>query len=320
MLEDILSRDSNALNCHTNDDRRAWFAIDLGVWIHPKSYTLRHARGYGRRAVRSWQLQGSRDGVNWVVLSDHSNDERLGEPGSTATWTIDGGGAGGGYRHVRIQQMGRNASAQTHYLSLSGFEIYGQVTGVCEELGKAAKEAEAALRKARRLLRTNMVKHMVVGAKVVRGLDWKWRDQDGPNGVAGEGTVTGELHNGWIDVTWDHGGRRGYRVGAEGKFDLKLSPGYEPESVTGATSGKAVFTSPATSTATTPAVKPDRPPQARPLTGRKAASTPSIPEATTGKPLVESFEQTVSADNLSSGAGDGQVSAGLTEGGGRENL
>ena len=28
--EDILSRDSGALNCHTNDDRRAWFAIDLG--------------------------------------------------------------------------------------------------------------------------------------------------------------------------------------------------------------------------------------------------------------------------------------------------
>jgi E3 ubiquitin-protein ligase HECTD1 len=30
-LEDILSRDSSALNCHTNDDKRAWFAIDLGI-------------------------------------------------------------------------------------------------------------------------------------------------------------------------------------------------------------------------------------------------------------------------------------------------
>merc|ERR1719228_2653639 len=65
-LEDILSRDANALNCHTNDDRRAWFAIDLGVWLQPTAYTLRHARGYGRSALRSWQLQGSRDGVNWV--------------------------------------------------------------------------------------------------------------------------------------------------------------------------------------------------------------------------------------------------------------
>lgn len=28
--------------------RKAWFAIDLGVWIVPTHYTLRHARGYGR--------------------------------------------------------------------------------------------------------------------------------------------------------------------------------------------------------------------------------------------------------------------------------
>lgn len=33
--------------------------------------------------------------------------------------------------------MGKNASGQTHYLSLSGFELYGTVNGVCEDqLGK----------------------------------------------------------------------------------------------------------------------------------------------------------------------------------------
>ena len=79
------------------------------------------------------------------MLSEHRGDERLGEPGSTATWKIEGGTTvAGGVRHIRIQQYGRNASAQTHYLSLSGFEIYGTATGVCEELGKAAKEAEKA--------------------------------------------------------------------------------------------------------------------------------------------------------------------------------
>ena len=85
---------------------------------------------------------------------------------------------------------------------------------------------------------------MVIGARVVRGLDWKWRDQDGNPQIEGKtlnfapcvhldvqwlvssftlGTVTGELHNGWIDVTWDHGGSNSYRMGAEGKFDLKLT-------------------------------------------------------------------------------------------------
>ena len=313
-LEDILSRDASALNCHTNDDRRAWFAVDLGVWLQPTHYTLRHARGYGRSALRSWQLQGSRDGVNWVVLAEHRGDERLGEPGSTATWKIEGGG--GEVRHVRIQQMGRNASAQTHYLSLSGFEIYGTATGVCEELGKAAKEAEAALRKARRLLRTNMVKHMVVGARVVRGLDWKWRDQDGPGGAQGEGTVTGELHNGWIDVTWDHGGSNSYRMGAEGKFDLKLSSG---------TAGGGQVEGGAEQGAVCRGYREQGQgqPKARPLTGRKAASTPSLPEATTGsKSLVESFEQTVSADNLSrreEGGEEARASIAVSEGA-RENL
>lgn len=56
-LEDILSRDSAALNCHTNDDKNAWFAIDLGLFLIPTCYTLRHARGYGRSALRNWNFQ-----------------------------------------------------------------------------------------------------------------------------------------------------------------------------------------------------------------------------------------------------------------------
>lgn len=136
-LEDILSRDSSALNCHTNDDRKAWFSIDLGLWLIPTSYTLRHARGYGRSALRNWLLQASKDGVSWTTLFAHTDDTSLNEPGSTATWPIEcSDDERQGWRHIRIQQTGKNASGQTHYLSLSGFEIYGSVTGVCEDLGK----------------------------------------------------------------------------------------------------------------------------------------------------------------------------------------
>ncbi|XP_068109968.1 E3 ubiquitin-protein ligase HECTD1 isoform X4 [Hyperolius riggenbachi] len=195
-LEDILSRDSSALNCHTNDDKSAWFAIDLGLWIVPSAYTLRHARGYGRSALRNWVFQVSKDGQNWTTLYTHVDDCSLNEPGSTATWPLDPPREEKqGWRHVRIKQTGKNASGQTHYLSLSGFELYGTVTGVCEDqLGKAAKEAEANLRRQRRLVRSQVLKYMVPGARVIRGIDWKWRDQDGS--AQGEGTVTGELHNG----------------------------------------------------------------------------------------------------------------------------
>ncbi|NP_001392116.1 E3 ubiquitin-protein ligase HECTD1 isoform 8 [Mus musculus] len=194
-LEDILSRDNSALNCHSNDDKNAWFAIDLGVWVIPSAYTLRHARGYGRSALRNWVFQVSKDGQNWTSLYTHVDDCSLNEPGSTATWPLDPAkDEKQGWRHVRLKQMGKNASGQTHYLSLSGFELYGTVNGVCEDqLGKAAKEAEANLRRQRRLVRSQVLKYMVPGARVIRGLDWKWRDQDGS--PQGEGTVTGELHN-----------------------------------------------------------------------------------------------------------------------------
>lgn len=56
------------------------------------------------------------------------------------------------------------------------------------------KEAEANLRRQRRLFRSQVMKYIVPGARVVRGIDWKWRDQDG--NPSGEGTVTGEAHNG----------------------------------------------------------------------------------------------------------------------------
>lgn len=55
---------------------------------------------------------------------------------STASWPLEPSkDEKQGWRYIRIQQNGKNASGQTHYLSLSGFEIYGTVTGVCIDLG-----------------------------------------------------------------------------------------------------------------------------------------------------------------------------------------
>ena len=57
---------------------------------------------------------------------------------STASWPLDVDEEeeeGEGWRHVKIQQMGKNSSGQTHYLSISGFEIYGTVTKAHHDLG-----------------------------------------------------------------------------------------------------------------------------------------------------------------------------------------
>ena len=55
---------------------------------------------------------------------------------STHTWHIHPPADGQGWRHIRIKQNGKNSSGQTHYLSLSGMEIYGEIRGYSEgELG-----------------------------------------------------------------------------------------------------------------------------------------------------------------------------------------
>ncbi|XP_077945294.1 E3 ubiquitin-protein ligase HECTD1 isoform X3 [Gasterosteus aculeatus] len=287
-LEDILSRDSSALNCHTNDDKNAWFAVDLGLWVIPSAYTLRHARGYGRSALRNWVFQVSKDGQNWTSLYTHVDDCSLNEPGSTATWPLDPSKEEKqGWRHIRIKQMGKNASGQTHYLSLSGLEVYGTVTAVCEDqLGKAVKEAEANLRRQRRLFRSQVMKYIVPGARVVRGIDWKWRDQDG--NPSGEGAVTGEAHNGWIDVTWDAGGSNSYRMGAEGKFDLKLAPGFDPESAASAPSPK-----PVSSTVSGPASSTVGPSATPAASGGTTTTTSSSSSSTSSSSQQQSWSSLV---------------------------
>lgn len=62
-------------------------------------------------------------------------------------------------------------------MSISGFELYGTVLSVCDDLGKIAREAEANLRKQRKLVKSQL-KNIVVNARVVRGPDWKWHQQD----------------------------------------------------------------------------------------------------------------------------------------------
>lgn len=289
-LEDILSRDNVSVNCHTRDNKKAWFAIDLGVFVIPMAYTMRHARGYGRSALRNWLFQVSRDAINWVTLMTHTDDKSLSEPSSTCTWPLMCmADETQGFRHVRIQQNGKNASGQTHYLSLSGFEIYGRVVSVCEDMGKAAvKEAETKMRRERRHIRSQL-KYITTGARVLRGVDWRWDNQDGT--PPGEGVVTGEIHNGWIDVKWDHGNRNSYRMGAEGKYDLKLAN----------CDNIPLLESSGSSSNTLVPLTTKKVEKSSILTSRKSSSTPSLPEATDGqlgKSSVASTDQASSADNL----------------------
>ena len=70
------------------------------------------------------------------------------------------------------------------------------------------------------------VRGIFPGARVVRGVDWQWEDQDGGNGKRGKVT---EIQD-WSAtsprsaayITWDNGAKNLYRVGFKGMVDLKI--------------------------------------------------------------------------------------------------
>ena len=66
---------------------------------------------------------------------------------------------------------------------------------------------------------TVVQKPIVMHAKVIRGPNWQWGNQDfsGIGEIVGPGY--GDLED-WCQVEWPNGTRYFYRVGAENAFDL----------------------------------------------------------------------------------------------------
>ena len=65
---------------------------------------------------------------------------------------------------------------------------------------------------------TISVKYPIIGAKVVRGKDWTYGNQDGGEGKTG--VIIEKLHNNWVRVLWENGSKDGYSIGNVGKYDL----------------------------------------------------------------------------------------------------
>ncbi|XP_050428032.1 E3 ubiquitin-protein ligase HERC2 [Adelges cooleyi] len=85
---------------------------------------------------------------------------------------------------------------------------------------------EEDLNKIRCVKGAEIIPYLKLGARVVRGEDWKWDNQDGS--PPGEGQIVSKVgDDGWVRVLWDHGVSNSYRMGKEGKYDLKLAPGLE---------------------------------------------------------------------------------------------
>ncbi|XP_046820136.1 E3 ubiquitin-protein ligase MIB1 isoform X3 [Vespa velutina] len=90
----------------------------------------------------------------------------------------------------------------------------------------ATPGSERVLLEPRRKTKKIAIRGIFPGARVVRGVDWQWEDQDGGNGRRGK---VNEVQD-WSSasprsaayVIWDNGAKNLYRVGFEGMADLKV--------------------------------------------------------------------------------------------------
>jgi len=100
---------------------RAYFQIDLrSVLLKPNHFAYRGDYGGGGNHPRTFELQGSSDGVKWTTLSQQGNVSWSGKQGKA--WPIKG--AAGHFRIFRIQNLGT-----PNNLCCSGIELYGLVKG-----------------------------------------------------------------------------------------------------------------------------------------------------------------------------------------------
>ena len=81
------------------------------------------------------------------------------------------------------------------------------------------------LQEPRRKSKKLPIRGIFPGARVIRGVDWQWEDQDGGNGRRGKVTEVQDWSaaspRSAAYVIWDTSAKNLYRVGFEGMADLK---------------------------------------------------------------------------------------------------
>ena len=106
----------------------AWFIVDLkGMLLVPSHYCYRGDFSGAQSQPRTWELQGSKDGLNWVTLRRHVKDQSV-TRGSCGSWHVEG--KKGAFSQFRVLNKG-----SPNRLCCSGFELYGTAV---EEAPQAA--------------------------------------------------------------------------------------------------------------------------------------------------------------------------------------
>ena len=107
------------------DREGAWASIEFvdDVMVKPTKFTLSHCSDVDDY-IRSWAFEGSRDGEQWALIREHSNDRSLNASGQSHSWETPN--VDGYFNRFRVRMTGENSDGGWE-LCAHALEIYGFV-------------------------------------------------------------------------------------------------------------------------------------------------------------------------------------------------
>ena len=136
-------------HCYESGDvKHSWVAIDLQKYeINPKVYSMAYKSNppHEQKHLRSWILQGSKDGKLWDAVDIRNDDNALHDKVPWVAFAAPE--TQEYYRWIRILMRPNGNAAETNILTLNCLELYGQLRR-CGDATTPAKKKKKKKKKA----------------------------------------------------------------------------------------------------------------------------------------------------------------------------
>jgi predicted nucleic acid-binding Zn-ribbon protein len=116
--------DLQSNSCYVSAARpSSWICINFkNTWITPSRYSIVNC-GDGGAHLKSWVIEASKGGEDWVVLDRRENCDDMKEANAVGTFSMFRSDR---VRLIRLRQIGPVHSGQS-FFGLAGFEVYGSL-------------------------------------------------------------------------------------------------------------------------------------------------------------------------------------------------
>jgi hypothetical protein len=109
---------------YTKDEANSWICYDFkDMQIKVTHYSISSRRDGSSDHLRSWTLEGSKDGLKWVKIDDRQNDTSLNSQGAISTFSISESFQEE-FQQIRLRQTGKNSNSNDH-LIVNAIEFFG---------------------------------------------------------------------------------------------------------------------------------------------------------------------------------------------------